>query len=140
MNLSLIPHLQALVGDASPQVRREVAVALHGQKDPAVPAIWAKLAAQHDGKDRWYLEALGIGADGQWDACLDAYLAQAGEPWTTEPGRDIIWRSRSSKTPGLLVKVVKAAPEKEQPRYIRAMDFQKDGPEKQKALDAILLQ
>lgn len=140
LNLGLIPHLQALAGDSSPQVRREVAVALHGQKDPAVPALWAKLASQHDGKDRWYLEALGIGADGQWDACLDAYLAQAGEAWTTEPGRDIIWRSRAAKTPGLLVKVVKVAPEKEQPRYIRAMDFQKDGPDKQKALDDILLQ
>ena len=25
--------------------------------------LWAELAAQYDGHDRWYLEALGIGAD-----------------------------------------------------------------------------
>jgi len=44
-----------------PQVRREAILALRGtiQKKPLSVA---DLALQHDGKDRWYLEALGIGA------------------------------------------------------------------------------
>jgi len=42
---------------------------------PKAPALWAELAKQYDGKDRWYLEALGIGVDGQWDRYLNAWLA-----------------------------------------------------------------
>ena len=43
-----------------------------------MPSIWATLAAQHDGKDRWYLEALGIGADKNWEACFDAWVKRMG--------------------------------------------------------------
>ena len=80
---------------------------------------------QHDGHDRWYLEALGVGADQQWDAFLDAYLAKSGEAWKTPAGRDIIWRSRGKQTPALLVKILKdpATKEDEQLRYFRALDF-----------------
>ena len=94
---------------------------------------------QHDGKDRWYLEALGIAADKQWDAFLDAYLAKASEPWKTPAGRDILWRSRAKKTPELLVKIIKdpATKEDEQPRYFRAFDFL-SGPEKEAALKSLL--
>jgi len=60
--------LANLVQDQSPQVRRQIAVCLHGSKDPA--PLWVALAQQHDGKDRWYLEALGIGAAGHEDACF----------------------------------------------------------------------
>jgi hypothetical protein len=94
---------------------------------------------QHDGKDRWYLEALGISADQQWDAYLGAYLAKASEPWETPAGRDILWRSRAKKTPELLVKIMKAPATKEadQPRYFRAFDFL-NGPEKEAALKSLL--
>ncbi len=37
--------------------------------DKAVPAL-VKLADRYDGQDRWYLEALGIGATGKEDALL----------------------------------------------------------------------
>jgi hypothetical protein len=94
---------------------------------------------QHDGHDRWYLEALGLAADQQWDAFLDAYLAKAGEAWKTPAGRDIIWRSRAKQTPALLVKILKdpATTEEEQPRYFRALDFL-SGPEKEAALKSLL--
>ena len=35
------------------------------QSSPAAPALWAKLAQQHDDQDRWYLEALGLALDRQ---------------------------------------------------------------------------
>jgi len=106
---------------------------------PAAPALWAELAAQHDGKDRWYLEALGIGADKQWDAFFGAWLARTGDAWNTPAGRDIVWRSRSQKTPALLVKIIQDGKltAQERDHYFRALDFI-TGPEKDAALVALL--
>ncbi|MEX2173750.1 MAG: PVC-type heme-binding CxxCH protein [Pirellulaceae bacterium] len=125
--------------DKAPEVRRELALGLRHNESPKAAEIWAALATQHDGKDRWYLEALGIAADKQWDAFLAAYLAQTSEPWTTPAGRDILWRSRAKQTPELLVKIMKdpATKEEEQARYFRAMDFL-SGPEKEAALKSLL--
>ena len=66
-----------------PQVRREVAIALRHEQSPRAAALWADLAAQHDGKDRWYLEALGIAADRQWDRYFGAWLDRVGNGWNT---------------------------------------------------------
>jgi putative membrane-bound dehydrogenase-like protein len=76
--------------DASPQVRREVALFLRDasamapayltpeQRPAAQPIIDAlvELSKQYDGKDRWYLAALGIGARGRENA-LFAQLREA---------------------------------------------------------------
>jgi putative membrane-bound dehydrogenase-like protein len=134
-----VAGLAAAASDKSPEVRRELAISLRHSNSPAAAGLWADLAMQHDGKDRWYLEALGIGADKQWDAFLGAYLAKASEPWKTAAGRDILWRSRAKKTPGLLVKIMKdpAIKENEQARYFRALDFL-TGPEKDAALKSLL--
>src|SRR5687768_8250465 len=55
-----IPAIKKLAKDSSPQVRRECALSLRHSKSPEAPKLWAELAGRHDGKDRWYLEALGI--------------------------------------------------------------------------------
>jgi hypothetical protein len=129
-----------LLTDPSPQVRRECAIALRLSKSPQVPELWAELAAQHDGKDRWYLEALGIGADKQWDPYLDAWLAEIGDQWNTPVGREILWRSRSKKTPALLVKLINdnSTSAKERARYFRSLDFI-SGPEKDAAMAELAL-
>ncbi len=121
-SLRLIEHL---VNDSSPQVRRECAVWLRHVRDPRVPALWAQLASQYDGKDRWYLEALGIGADNQWDACLEAWKNQTPQATKSAAGRDIIWRSRAKATPALLRELILDAslPEQDLPRYFRAFDL-----------------
>src|SRR5262249_44337744 len=62
-----LSKLAALTKDRAPEVRRELAISLRHSKSPAAAGIWADLAMQHDGRDRWYVEALGIGADKQWD-------------------------------------------------------------------------
>jgi hypothetical protein len=133
--LDVIPYVNMLVKDPSPQVRRECAIALRHHSGEDAPKLWATLAAQHDGKDRWYLEALGLAADRQEEKFFDAWLAQVGENWNTPAGRDLIWRSRSIKAPALLVKIITDAntPAKEKSRYLRALDFIK-GPEKEAAL------
>jgi hypothetical protein len=94
---------------------------------------------QYDGKDRWYLEALGVGADRQWDTFLAAWQAAAGEKWNTPAGRDIVWRSRSRKTPALLVKIITSGNLTAQDRehYFRSLDFI-TGPEKDAALLELL--
>ena len=137
--LDLIPRITKLVDDPSPQVRRECAIALRHHPGADAPKLWARLAAQHDGHDRWYLEALGIGADRQWDAFLDAWLATTAEPLATPAGRDIVWRSRARKTPALLVRIIRnpSTSNAERPRYFRAFDFQ-SGPEKDAALVELL--
>ena len=135
--VDIVPLVKPLVKDSSPAVRREVALALRGNASAEADVLWAELALQHDGRDRWYLEALGIGADGQWDTRLTAWQNAVGAAWDTPAGRDILWRSRSRQTPGMLVKLVSnpATPPAEQQRYLRAFDFL-TGPEK----DAALLQ
>jgi hypothetical protein len=138
--LDVIPYVRMLLKDPSPQVRRECAIALRHHASPEAPRLWAQLALQHDCKDRWYLEALGIGADKQWDNYLDAWLGEVGDKWNTPTGREIIWRSRGRKTAGLLVKIIndKSTPEQERPRYFRSLDFI-TGPEKDAAMAELAL-
>jgi putative membrane-bound dehydrogenase-like protein len=138
--LDLIKFVQPLVGDEDPAVRRECAIALRHSKAPEAAELWAQLALKYDGKDRWYLEALGIGADTNWDTYLDAYLAKAGDKLMTDAGKDIVWRSRAKKTPELLVKIIKdkSTTKEIQPKFMRAFDFQAKGPEKDKALQELL--
>lgn len=135
LKLDVVPVLKTFSRDPSAQVRREAAIALRHNESPDAPKLWATLAQQHDGHDRWYLEALGIAADRQEDKFFAAWLSSVGERWNTPAGRDIIWRSRTGQAAPLLVKIIsdKATPEQDKARYMRALDFIK-GPEKDKAL------
>jgi putative membrane-bound dehydrogenase-like protein len=135
----LTPFLKTLAKDYFPQVRRECALALRHNFSPDAPKIWAELAAQHDGKDRWYLEALGIGADKQEDKFFDAWLKRVGGKWNTPGGRDIVWRSRSQETPKYLAQLIADPNTSEQDRakYFRAFDFVK-GTEKETVLVGLL--
>lgn len=113
-----------LTQDSSPAVRREVAVALRQASPEKRATIWADLAAQYSGGDRWYLEALGLAADGNWDACLKAF-SKSNSKLTPEAWQDILWRSRSSRTGAELAKFIEASENpQEVARYFRALDFQ----------------
>ena len=137
--LELVSLVSKLVNDPSPQVRRECTIALRHEPSALGAQLWAELASQHNGEDRWYLEALGIGAQGQEDRYFSAWLAKVGDDWNNSAGRDIVWRSRSAKAPALLVKILgdKSVPETEKARYFRALDFI-EGPEKDEALVELL--
>ncbi len=124
-----------LLRDPSPQVRREIAVALNGAKD--IAKIWAALAAQHDGQDRWYLEALGIGATGNEEACLDAFLTTTAGQWNTPAGRDILWRLRTPKAAPYLAQLLSDKNTTGKPRYVRSFDFLPASPERTQALVAL---
>ena len=64
---------EKMADDQSMAVCRELCLAMNFETaDKAVPAL-VKLADRYDGKDRWYLEALGIGATDKEDAVLEAW-------------------------------------------------------------------
>ncbi len=139
IKLDIIPLVRDLVKDPSAQVRRECALRLRHSASPDAAGLWGELAAAHDGTDRWYLEALGIGADKNEDACFAAWLAKVGDGWNTPAGRDIVWRSRSAKALPYLVKIIKdpKTPASAQQHYMRAFDFH-TGPAKDEALKSLL--
>jgi putative membrane-bound dehydrogenase-like protein len=140
-NKETIPLVKQLVKDSSPAVRRECALSLRMNKSPEAPELWTALARQHDGKDRWYLEALGIGAQDQDDRFFAAWLRKVGDQWNTPAGRDIVWRIRAAQAPALLVKIIRDpnTPRHERDRYFRSLDFIK-GPERDAALLELLNQ
>ena len=133
------PLVKRLMDDKSALVRRECAVSLHRVATLEAAELWAELALQHDGKDRWYLEALGIGEKGKETACLNAWLKKTGDTWKAATGRDIVWRSRSPEAAALLAKLLlnPAVPATEHPRLVRALDFH-DAKPKEAALAALL--
>lgn len=109
----------------SAQLRRDVVISLRGKHSDSSDVMWARVAQLHQATDRWHLEALGIGADGRWDQRLAAYFKIVPKAIDTDAGRDIIWRSRASQTPQLLVQIL-SSPEttlEKCPRYLRAFDF-----------------
>ncbi len=128
--------LQKLASDASPQVRREVAFAIRHHQGSEIPAIWTKLAQQYDGKDRWYLEALGIAAENQWNTFFKQYIQSTGDRWKNDPAaKDLVWISRDSANIYRLATLIKSEPNKL--RYFRAFDFQ-NNPEKTNVLFGLL--
>ena len=141
LKTDLLSRVRRVAHDDSAPVRRECAIALRHNPSAEAPALWAELAAQYLGGDRWYLEALGIGADKQWDAFLAAWLDKTGDAGNTPAGRDIVWRSRGKQTPELLAAIITDAQtsDAERPHYFRAFDFVRN-PEAQLVLLRLLTQ
>ncbi len=136
LELDVAPIVEKLVFDASPQVRRECAIALRLCDSEAKPGLWAKLALGLPDNDRWYLEALGIAADGAWDTCLPAFVElQSGVETPDEHGEKIsrlVWRSRGSNSAidiaGQILSLAatdRSGPtDKQIAAFFRALDFQ----------------
>lgn len=128
LKMDLIPLVKQVVDDPSAQIRREALIALRHNHSPEAPTLWATLAQQYDGKDRWYLEAVGISADKQWDLYFAAWKKQAGNNWNTPAGRDIVWRSRAKASLPMLAGIIldsKTDPAKNL-KFFRDFDFQTD--------------
>lgn len=126
LNANDVSVIAALVNDPDAQVRRECALALHHNKNAEAANLWVQLATQYDGKDRWYLEALGIGADKQWDKFFAAYLAKLKDPLQTAASKDIVWRARTEAAIPYLAKLAsdKQTDLNSRLKYFRAFDFE----------------
>jgi hypothetical protein len=64
--------------DSVAAVRREVALSLRDLSVIECKPVLLDLATGYDGKDRWYLEAFGIGCDGKEEAIYPALLDRFG--------------------------------------------------------------
>ncbi len=125
-NLDITKLIKHLAADPNPQVRRECLLALRHNKSPETRSLLTALALQYDGKDRWYLEALGIGADGQWDNLLGSIVATTSNIKLSEEAfKDIVWRSRGEQSAMFLGALAsdKKVLLKDRLRYFRAFDF-----------------
>ncbi|MEM1068344.1 MAG: PVC-type heme-binding CxxCH protein [Planctomycetota bacterium] len=117
--------LASAARDPSAAVRRELAVALRYDDSETMPACWAELAQQHDGKDRWYLEALGLSSDLRSSECFEAWLNAIDGEWNTPSGRDIVWRVRAPAAADAMVKII-ADPSlgiEDTNRYFRSLEY-----------------
>ena len=112
--------------DESAAVRRELLIAMRQPGGmPFSPHAWAQLAKKYQTGDRWYLEAIGIAADGRWDACLAELKKSAGWNLHNKESQDIVWRSRGSQTAQMLAKIIslESVAVQDVPRYFRSLDF-----------------
>jgi putative membrane-bound dehydrogenase-like protein len=114
--------------DSDPQVRRELAVGLREMQPADLATRWTELAKQHDGTDRWYLESLGLAAEGHWDQCLALLTKLKADNQIGEAAwRDLVWRSRGKQTPEFLARIIEdeGTSHTEALRYFRSFDFLK---------------
>ncbi|MEP3834156.1 PVC-type heme-binding CxxCH protein [Rhodopirellula bahusiensis] len=113
--------------DPSSAVRRELAVALRFDESNAMPDVWAKVAMQYDGEDRWMLEALGIASDLRADECYAAWMKANGGNWNTAAGRDLVWRLRTDDAAAKMVELLAGGiPSNEAKRYFRSLEYHSD--------------
>jgi putative membrane-bound dehydrogenase-like protein len=124
----VIGCVEKVAADPSAAVRREAALALNGLSGERADRAWADVAAKHTAGDRWELEALGIGAEGQWDGRLEAWLAKTSGP-KDAAGREIVWRSRGAKSAAMQCLLITDAnvTTAESLALLRALDFQDGG-------------
>jgi putative heme-binding domain-containing protein len=132
-------YFPRLLGDPSPAVRRELAVALREDAQPGTVDYWKALAIQFDGKDRWYLEALGIAAMERWDECLTAWKESLGSKAPDAAYQKIVWRARGAVASQLQAQLLQNPKfdGADIPAMFRALDLQ-DPEHRTKALRMLL--
>ncbi|WP_229203173.1 PVC-type heme-binding CxxCH protein [Dyadobacter jejuensis] len=136
-NSDPIEYIKRLAADPHPQVRREAALAINHNHTFEALDVWLQLAGQYPGNDRWSVEALSIGAIGQWERIFPAWLAKAGpKPEAVPGGGDLIWLARTRRAIPYLERLAAdtSVSFKSRLRYFRAFDFFHAGYEKNQAL------
>jgi putative membrane-bound dehydrogenase-like protein len=69
----MVPIATEMTSDRSIAVARELCLAMNYEPTEKALPVLVKLADRYDGKDRWYLEAIGIGATGRENEFLEAW-------------------------------------------------------------------
>src|SRR5690606_27347253 len=118
-----VAALSPLGRDKDVHVRREVLIALRYADTDAAAQLWAALAEQYDGRDRWYLEALGIASDLHASRFFNAWFTRAAFNPSNPAHRDIVWRVRAPEAMRLLPEVIRVADAADLPKLFRAFDF-----------------
>jgi putative heme-binding domain-containing protein len=125
----LLTYAAKVAKDHSPALRREVAVALRDVPLNSSQTIIADLIQGYDGKDRWYLEALGLALEGKEEAVYPQLIANAPDPlqWN-EPVASLVWRLHPVASVEALKTRASAAalPASERKKALVALGFIKD--------------
>jgi putative membrane-bound dehydrogenase-like protein len=98
IKMDMITLADSLITDPSPAVWRELCLAMYFQPTEKALPILVKLAGKYDGKDRWYLEAFGIGCTGREKQVLAAWQ-QDNPNAESDVARGIAWRLNKVPTP-----------------------------------------
>ncbi len=124
LQLDIVAMADHMTNDSSMAVLRELAIALRFADDEQADRIWGKLASRYQG-DRWYLEALGIGADLCWESRYKAWLAQRKNRSFSTLEQDIVWRSRAPAAAKHLVSIIadSSSADHHKEKFFRAFDF-----------------
>ncbi len=97
----LIPMAEKMAGDKDPSIRREVALSLRDVPYAKAKRALGQVIAGYDGKNRWYLEAIGYAAAGNEDRVYDELVRPNHA--RTPPGewgaaaKNLAWRLRSPR-------------------------------------------
>ncbi len=130
MSLDVIPVVEKLVKDESPQVRRECAIALRHVSDSKKTALWIQLTSDYPAGDRWYLEALGIAVDADPKTGWSKSLSALTQKKPVGAILDVIWRSRGDvgvvMKSGVIATLAASRNTKSEEvlRYFRSLDFE----------------
>lgn len=136
---NLESYVAPLVNDPSIKVRREAAIALRYIGSSKAAELWAELANQHVDTNRWYLEALGIGADKFPEIYFNAWKTSVGDDWMNPAGKEIVWRATAKASVPMLLAMIKDK-NVEADRlasYFRALSF-KEHPKKNELVASLL--
>ena len=90
----VVKYASMAVDDPSPQVRREVAISLRDVSWEESGPLVKELFTGYDGKDRWYLEALGMAMDGKEEVAYEDLLStRSKDPsnWS-DAFASLVWR------------------------------------------------
>ncbi|MBO0932376.1 PVC-type heme-binding CxxCH protein [Fibrella aquatilis] len=103
---TLVSLCRQLVNDPSPAMRREVAIALRDVPAPQAVPLLLTLMNGYDGSDRYYLTALGIGAQGKESPIGQAITAQLSpDPASWNPKlADLLWELHPAEATELFTK------------------------------------
>ncbi|MEZ5301668.1 MAG: HEAT repeat domain-containing protein [Verrucomicrobiales bacterium] len=92
---NVVAHAEKMAADESPALRREAALAMRDVPAAQALPVLEAVAAKFGGEDRWYLDAIGIGASGK-EADLFASLSRlmgGSDPLKWSPAfAKIAWR------------------------------------------------
>ena len=91
----MIPYAKKLASDADTGIRRDVLLSLRSVTFEKSKDLFVELAKGYDGKDKNYLEAIGLGAAGKenevWKHLRNSLGLTDSSKWTDSFAR-ITWR------------------------------------------------
>ena len=123
----IVPLAAKMAGDSSAAIRREVALSLRDVPTEKALPILIQIGRRFDGKDRAYLEAFGLAAEGRESsvyAALDKAIGGKPEAWS-EAFTGLVWRLHPPEAvPAILAKIQsdKTSPEQRK-KLLTALGF-----------------